>query len=62
MNITKIRKAGVILAHAFIGWILCGAIVWIGRSVTTLQTALIIHAIGTFVNLCDNRLKLLQEI
>jgi len=45
----KIREVVIILTHAFMGWVLCGAIVWIGRSVTTLQTALIIHAISTFV-------------
>lgn len=39
----------VILAHAFVGWVLCGAIMLIGRSVTSLQTTLIIHAIGVFV-------------
>jgi hypothetical protein len=44
----KILELVVILAHAFVGWVLCGAIMVIGRSVTTLQTTLIIHAIGTF--------------
>ena len=39
-------KAIVILIHAFIGWALCGAIIGIGRGITTMQTTLIIHAIG----------------
>jgi hypothetical protein len=34
-----------ILIHALIGWALCGAIMGIGRAVTTLDNALVIHAI-----------------
>lgn len=49
MSIKEIWKVVVILAHAFVGWVLCGAIMLIGRSVTSLQTTLIIHAIGVFV-------------
>lgn len=45
----EIWKVVVILAHAFVGWVLCGAIMLIGRSVTSLQTTLIIHAISVFV-------------
>lgn len=36
----------VLLVHALIGWALCGAIMGIGRTVTTLDNALVIHAIG----------------
>ncbi len=36
----------VILAHAFAGWALCGAIIGIGREITSLENTLIIHAIG----------------
>lgn|SRR5574341_162394 len=36
----------IILAHAFVGWALCAATMGIGMGVTTLQNALIIHAIG----------------
>jgi hypothetical protein len=39
-------KALVILIHAFVGWGLCGAIIGIGRKMTSMQTTLIIHAIG----------------
>ena len=41
-----IGKAIVILAFAFVGWALCGAIMGIGRTVTSLETTLVIHAIG----------------
>jgi NADH:ubiquinone oxidoreductase subunit 6 (subunit J) len=34
------------VAHAVIGWALCGAIVAIGFAVTTVQAALIAHAVG----------------
>src|SRR4030042_1653325 len=40
------KKAFVIFIHAIIGWALCGAIIGIGRNVTTMQNTLIIHAIG----------------
>ena len=36
----------IILLHAFVVWALCGAIIGIGRALTTLETALIIHVIG----------------
>ncbi len=39
-------KSIVILAHAFAGWALCGAIIGIGRESTSLETTLVIHAIG----------------
>ena len=35
-----------ILALALLGWALCGAIMFVGMAVTSLQTTLIIHAIG----------------
>ncbi len=40
------KKLGVILLHAFIGWILCAATIYIGKSVTSMQTTLVIHAIA----------------
>jgi hypothetical protein len=43
MNIKKIL---IILAHAFVGWALCAATMGIGMAVTSLQTTLVIHAIG----------------
>ena len=40
------KKILIILAHAFIGWTLCAATMGIGTAVTTLDNALIIHAIA----------------
>ena len=36
----------VLLIHAFVGWLLCAATMGIGMAATTLQVALIIHAVG----------------
>jgi len=43
MNFKKIM---IILAFAFIGWMLCAATMGIGVSATSLNNALIIHAIA----------------
>ena len=43
---SPIRRWGILTAHAFIGWLLCGASMWIGLAVTTEQEAMIIHAIA----------------
>jgi hypothetical protein len=42
----NIQKLGIILAHAFVGWMLCAGTMGIGTAVTSLETTLIIHAIG----------------
>jgi len=42
----KAKKIIVILIHAFVGWGLCGALIGIGRNVTSMQITLIAHAIG----------------
>lgn len=42
----SIKKLTTILIHAFVGWALCGATMGIGMATTSLQNALIIHAIG----------------
>jgi len=42
----KITKAFILLAHGFVGWALCAATMGIGMSITTLNNALIIHAIA----------------
>jgi len=39
------KKIIVILVHALVVWALCGATIAIGRSATTMQSTLIIHAI-----------------
>lgn len=46
MNKLNFKKIIIVLIHAFILWALCGATVAIGRSLTTIELTLIIHAIG----------------
>ena len=41
------RKLITILVHAFVGWALCAATMGIGMATTSIQNALIIHAIGS---------------
>jgi hypothetical protein len=36
----------IIAFHAFIGWFLCGATMGIGQATTTIENALIIHAVA----------------
>jgi hypothetical protein len=40
------RKIITVLVHALIGWALCASTIGIGMATTSLQKALIIHAIG----------------
>ncbi len=40
------NKILTLLAHAFVGWVLCAATMGIGMAVTTLNNVLIIHAIA----------------
>ncbi len=40
------QKTVVVLAHAFVGWLLCAATMGVGMAVTSLDTALVIHAIA----------------
>lgn len=40
------KKMLIILLHALVGWALCGAIMGIGMAVTSIETTLIVHAIG----------------
>jgi len=40
------KKAIVVFLHAVVGWGLCGAIIGIGRSVTTVEITLVVHAIA----------------
>ena len=46
------KKILIILAHAFVGWALCAATMGIGMAVTTLDTTLIVHAIGAPIFFC----------
>ncbi len=47
-----LNKILIILAHAFVGWMLCAATMGIGMAVTTLNTALVIHAIAAPIFFC----------
>lgn len=40
------RQILIILIHAFIIWALCGATIGIGRSLMTMSSTLVVHAIG----------------
>ncbi len=40
------NKILILVAHAFVGWALCAATIGVGMAVTTVNNALIIHAIG----------------
>ena len=42
----EIGKIATLLIFALIGWALCGAIMGIGRKVTSLENTLVIHAIA----------------
>ena len=42
----NIKKVAIVLAHAFVGWALCGATMGIGMATLSIENALIIHAIG----------------
>jgi hypothetical protein len=46
MNQSIGKKIAVIGGFALVGWGLCGAIIGIGRSVTSMENTLIIHAVG----------------
>ncbi len=40
------NKILILVAHAFVGWALCAATIGIGMAVTTVNNALVIHAIA----------------
>ncbi len=46
MHKSSATKAVIVLAFAFVGWAICGAIMGIGRAITSLENTLVIHAIG----------------
>ena len=43
----NVRKNIVVLVHAFVGWALCAATMGIGMATTSIDNALIIHAIAS---------------
>ena len=42
----NVRKIITVLVHAFVGWALCAATMGIGMATTSVENALMIHAIG----------------
>ena len=46
MRHQRFKHIVVILVLGFVGWAGCGAIMFVGMAVTTMQTTLIVHAIG----------------
>lgn len=42
----NIKVIGIIIIHAFVGWLLCDLTMVIGMVITSLDNAIIIHAIG----------------
>jgi hypothetical protein len=44
--VSEIGKIIVLFIFAIVGWALCGAIMGIGRSLTSIENTLVIHAIG----------------
>ena len=46
MTKLNFKQIIIVLIHAFIVWALCGGTIAIGRSITTIELTLIIHAIG----------------
>ena len=46
MQKLNLRQIVIILVHALVGWALCGATMFVGMAVTTMQNTLIIHAIA----------------
>jgi CHASE2 domain-containing sensor protein len=40
------KSAGIAVAHALAGWVLCGATMFVGMAVTTSARALAIHAVA----------------
>lgn len=46
MNKLQAKKTLITLVHPFVIWVLCGATMGIGPAITTLENALIIHAVA----------------
>lgn len=46
MHPSRATKSLTLLTFAFVGWAICGAIMGIGRAVTSLENTLVIHAVG----------------
>jgi hypothetical protein len=52
MNTLQFKEVVIVLAHGLVGWALCGAIMWIGMAVTSMEITLSAHALGAPVVFC----------
>ena len=52
MEELDLKKIAIIIIHGLIIWVLCGLTMYIGMSVTTIEVALIIHAIAAPIFAC----------
>ena len=43
---SSLRKIGVVFLFAAVGWAYCGALVGIGRQFLSMETTLVVHAVG----------------
>lgn len=41
-----LNQIAIITVHAWVGWALCGAVIWIGKAIATMETTLMVHAIA----------------
>ncbi|MBH0200138.1 MAG: hypothetical protein HP497_12085 [Nitrospira sp.] len=46
MATMNVKKSTIILGHAVVGWVLCGAVVWVGNALVGMEIALIAHAMA----------------
>ncbi len=45
-DVGTLRKVVIIVAHSVVGWGYCGALVAIGRRFFSMDTTLVVHAVG----------------
>ena len=45
-EVSKLAKGAIVVGHALVGWAYCGAIIGIGRQFMSMQTTLVVHAVG----------------
>jgi hypothetical protein len=46
MRQLSVSQIVTVLALGLLGWVLCGAIMFVGMSIASLETTLILHALG----------------
>lgn len=45
-KVSTLAKGAIILGHALVGWMYCGALISFGRQFMSMQATLVMHAIG----------------